>query len=420
MDAAQGPAGPATDDPMTAQPTRPNDPGEPGRAQVSVGGGEPAPPAPAAPSRGADETPLTSSALRLADFDYELPPELVAQEPAARREDARLLVLERAADRRTHAHVRDLADWLAPGDLVVVNDTRVRRARLVALRATGGRVEVLLVERLPGAAPHWRALCRPAAKLRAGEVLQVVGGQAAIVPVERERAADGSDGLHWVVALKDSAGDDPTDEEALIERVGALPLPPYVRRDGGPRPADDERYQTVYAREVGAVAAPTAGLHLSHTLLAAIAARGVERASVTLHVGPGTFRPIESDDVRSHVMHSERYHVPAATRDAIARTRSRGGRVVAVGTTVVRTLTAAHGPDGLPRAGPGATDVFITPGRRVDAIDALLTNFHLPRSTLLVLVAALVGTQRALDLYREAVRERYRFYSYGDAMLVLP
>jgi len=361
----------------------------------------------------------SGDALSLSQFDYELPAELVAQEPAARREDARLLVHARASGSTAHRRVSDLVELLAPGDLVVVNDTRVRRARIEARRASGGRVECLLVERAPGAAPLWRALCRPAAKLRVGEALTVAGG-ARLVPRARERDASGALDPHWLLEITDEDGSVSGDEEALIARVGALPLPPYVARAGGPTANDDERYQTVFARELGAVAAPTAGLHLSQELLERLAARGVGRASVTLHVGPGTFRPIDVDDVAQHVMHAERYHVPAQTRAAIEHTRARGGRVVAIGTTVVRTLEAARDESGLPRVGSGATDIFIRPGRRVDTIDALLTNFHLPRSTLLLLVAAIVGTERTLELYRTAVRERYRFYSYGDALLVLP
>lgn len=377
--------------------------------------------------------------MRLSDFDYDLPDALVAQEPAARREDARLLVASRGRpdDAPEHARVSDLVERLAPGDLVVVNDTRVRRARIVAHRSTGGRVECLLVERVePGvgdgagdaggscerddARSVWRALCRPAAKLRPGEVLDA--GGARLVALERERRPDGEVDLFWRVELLDADGTVPADDEALIERIGRIPLPPYVQRDA--RDEDERRYQTVYADRPGAVAAPTAGLHLSDGLLAELAARGVERTSVTLHVGPGTFRPVEVDDPREHPMHAERYEVTEGARAAIEACRARGGRVVAVGTTVVRTLCAARGADGLPKVGRGSTDLFLFPGAadtgRLDAIDALLTNFHLPRSTLLMLVAAWLGTERTLELYREAVAREYRFYSYGDAMIVLP
>lgn len=373
--------------------------------------------------------------MRTADFHYELPDDLIAQAPAVRRDGARLLVYRRAAARTEHRTVADLPSLLAPGDLVVVNDTRVRRARLLARRASGGRVECLLVERVASAdaaVSAWRALCRPAAKLRAGEILHVPsptdfdGPVAARVrAVERELGPSGGPTPYWRVELLDPSGAAPADEEALIEAVGRLPLPPYVERDDGPtREEDARRYQTVYASSTGAVAAPTAGLHLSEALLARFAARGIDLARVTLHVGPGTFRPVEVDDPREHPMHAERYRVGREARAAIERARARGGRVVAVGTTVVRTLAAARDADGLPRVGSGSTDLFVHPGaeaaRRLDAIDALVTNFHLPRSTLLMLVAALVGTERTLALYAEAIERRYRFYSYGDAMLVLP
>lgn len=360
--------------------------------------------------------------MRLSDFDYDLPDERVAQAPAARREGARLLVVRRGAPDAPaeHGRVHDLVERLAPGDLIVVNDTRVRRARIVARRATGGRVECLLVERIEEERERsvWRALCKPAAKLKPGEVLEADG--ARVVARERERRPDGGVDLFWRVELLEADGAVPTDDEALVERVGRVPLPPYVRRDAGED--DARRYQTVYARRPGAVAAPTAGLHLSDELLAALAERGVERTSVTLHVGPGTFRPVEVEDPRDHPMHAERYEVTADARAAIERCRARGGRVVAVGTTVVRTLCAARDPDGLPAVGRGSTDLFLYPGspdaRRLDAVDALLTNFHLPRSTLLMLVAALLGTERTLALYREAVTREYRFYSFGDAMLL--
>ncbi|QDU83706.1 S-adenosylmethionine:tRNA ribosyltransferase-isomerase [Planctomycetes bacterium Pla163] len=376
--------------------------------------------------------------MKLSHFDYELPDELIAQSPAARREDARLLVHRLSSpDRAQHATVADLPQLLEPGDLIVVNDTRVRRARLAARRTSGGRVECLLVERLGdlvaggavGSRSLWSALCRPASRLKVGERLVVESGVAdtpvaQLVAIEREQRADGGPGPHWTLELLDADGEVPRDDEALVERIGDVPLPPYVERAQGPDDEDARRYQTVYADRLGAVAAPTAGLHLSDALLARLAGRGIERASVTLHVGPGTFRPVDVEDLGDHPMHSERYDVPGATRDAIERTRAAGGRVVAVGTTVVRTLVAARDASGLPRIGSGATDLFIHPAAPeragLDVVDGLLTNFHLPRSTLLMLVAALVGTERTLALYREAVEQRYRFYSFGDGMLILP
>ncbi|MEZ5979483.1 MAG: tRNA preQ1(34) S-adenosylmethionine ribosyltransferase-isomerase QueA [Planctomycetota bacterium] len=353
--------------------------------------------------------------MRTADFAFELPEELVAQRPAARREDARLLVSR--ATSTEHGTVSDLVRVLEPGDLLVVNDTRVRRARIVGRRASGGRVECLLTERIPGASSRWRAMCRPAAKLRAGE--PIVADGVEVVPLEREVRVDGSLDPCWIVALREPGGGEPKDEEALVERAGSVPLPPYVHREGGADEEDAERYQTVFARELGAVAAPTAGLHLSRALLDELSSLGVRRASVTLHVGPGTFRPVDVEDARDHTMHVERYEVPLATREAIAATRANGGRVVAVGTTVVRTLEAARDASDLPRAGAGETDLFLAPGDAIRSVDALLTNFHLPRSTLLMLVCAFAGTERVLALYREAVERRYRFYSFGDAMLLL-
>lgn len=376
--------------------------------------------------------------MQLSHFDYELPDGLIAQVPAAQREEARLLVHRLSSpDAAQHASVGDLADLLQPGDLIVVNDTRVRRARLAARRASGGRVECLLVERLAdvgvggavGSRSLWSALCRPGSRLKVGERLAVEsyasnGPVAQLVMVERERRADGKPGLHWTVELFEPDGSIPRDDEHLVEGIGDVPLPPYVERSGAPDEEDARRYQTVYADRIGAVAAPTAGLHLSEDLLVRLTERGIERASVTLHVGPGTFRAVAVDDPRDHPMHSERYDVPAAARDAIERTRAAGGRVFAVGTTVVRTLVAARDERGLPRVGPGATNLFIHPDApervALDVIDGLLTNFHLPKSTLLMLVAALVGTERTLALYREAVEHRYRFYSFGDGMLILP
>jgi S-adenosylmethionine:tRNA ribosyltransferase-isomerase len=349
--------------------------------------------------------------VRLAELDYDLPPERIAQEPSARREDARLLVLDRATGARAHRTIADLPDLLAPGDLLVVNDTRVRPARLRARRATGGAVEILLLEPAPArGSESWLALVAANRPLRAGETLALGGGEGVRL---LERTPDGP----WVV---EAAGCSVLD---LMARHGEMPLPPYIRReDADPRSAlDRERYQTVFAREEGAVAAPTAGLHLTEPLLAAVRARGIGTASVTLHVGPGTFLPVTAERLADHRMHPEPYAVSATTADAVARTRAAGGRVVAVGTTTVRTLEAAAlaSPDGLPRAGAGTTDLFVLPGFRFRAVDALLTNFHLPRSTLLALVAAFAGLDTVLAAYREAVARGYRFFSYGDAMLLL-
>ena len=347
--------------------------------------------------------------MRPEDLDYELPPGAVAQAPAERREDARLLHLDRASGARAHRSVHDLPDLLRPGDLLVLNDTRVLPSRLRARRATGGAVEVLLVGPAIGDEPGaWTALLAANRRLSEGETLTVPGGGLRLLG----RTPDGT----WRVAPEGAAFPE------LMARCGEMPLPPYIRRqDGDPRTAlDRERYQTVYAREEGAVAAPTAGLHLTTALLDRVRARGVAVATVTLHVGLGTFLPITAQRLEDHAMHAESYRVPAETADAIHRTRAAHGRIVAVGTTSVRTLEAAAlaSPDGQPRAGSGRTDLYVLPGFRFRVVDALLTNFHLPRSTLLALVCAFAGRDPVLAAYREAVAQGYRFYSYGDAMLI--
>lgn len=340
--------------------------------------------------------------MKLSDFDYELPPELIAREPLPRRSDSRLLVLDRLSERLQDRRVAELPAILSPGDLLVLNDTRVIPARLIAHKPSGGRVE-LLVERLLGAA----------------EALVLLGGNRKPKPGTRLVLEDGSAlrvgrrrGDFWEVSYEGS--DSLLD---CLERIGKMPLPPYLGREAEPR--DRVRYQTVFAREPGAVAAPTAGLHFDQELLEALRRRGVEQASLTLHVGAGTFLPVRTEDPRQHRMHSERYRVPPELVEAVNRCRAGGGRVVAVGTTVVRALESAA-LSGALCAGEGETDLFIQPGFRFRVVDALFTNFHLPRSTLLMLVAAFAGRERILAAYRHAVAARYRFYSYGDAMLILP
>ncbi len=336
-----------------------------------------------------------------ADFDYELPEALIAQAPPPRRRDARLLVVDaRAGAPHDHA-ITDLPALLAPGDLLVFNDTRVVPARLHGRKPTGARVEVLVERRLDAhRAIAWVRANRTAS---AGARLEVADGVGVTV--------EGRDGERFVVRF-----DTPVD--AVLERAGSLPLPPYIRR--APDASDLERYQTVYARAPGSAAAPTAGLHFDEALLDALAARGIERAFVTLHVGAGTFAPVRTETVEAHRLHREWLSVPATTCDEVAAARARGGRVVAVGTTAVRALESAAGEGGAPVPFEGETGLYIFPGYRFRAIDGLVTNFHLPRSSLLMLVCAFGGRERVLDAYAAAVARRYRFFSYGDAMLLWP
>jgi S-adenosylmethionine:tRNA ribosyltransferase-isomerase len=344
--------------------------------------------------------------VHIADFDYELPPDLIAQEPLPERDASRLLVLDRRTGGTSHHAFAELPELLAAGDLVVVNRSRVIPARLLGRRAKGGEAEILLVrDRGEG---RWEAMVRPGRHLRPGQ--RVTIDEDLSVMVESE-ALDES-GRRQVRLLSKRR-----DIEGALERCGHTPLPPYIRRPD--RPADRERYQTVYAREVGSVAAPTAGLHFTAALLTRLRERGVERAEVVLHVGPGTFQPVKAARVEDHRVAPEPYAVPPETAAAVRSTRARGGRVVAVGTTTARTLESAAGSDGTVAAGEGETGLVIVPGHRFRALDALLTNFHLPRSSLLLLVAAFAGREAVLRAYAEAVRLRYRFYSYGDAMLVL-
>lgn len=338
-------------------------------------------------------------------LDYDLPPCLIAQEPCPERGSARLLVVHRGQQRFEHRHVFDLPDLLSPGDLVVLNDTRVLPARLVGRRAaTGGNWEGLfLQQRADGS---WEVLSQTRGRLRSGEVVEVLPGGLRLTVLEQ------TPDRTWLVQPQQEGS-----AEALLDQYGQVPLPPYIRK-GQATPADRERYQTVYARNPGAVAAPTAGLHFTPQLLEALRQRGIEIAYLTLHVGLGTFRPLQTADVRAHVMHRESGELPAACAQAIAACKQRQGQVVAVGTTTVRVLetVAASGP---PRPWRGETDLFIYPPYHFGLVDALLTNFHLPRTTLLLLVAAFAGVDLTRQAYKTAVEQRYRFYSYGDAMLVL-
>lgn len=346
-------------------------------------------------------------------YDYELPRELIAQRPLADRSAARLLVVRRDAGTLEHRHVRDLPDLLTAGDLVVVNDTRVVPARLVGRRAaTGGGWEGLFLQ-VEAEGPHvgaWRMLAQTRGRPQVGERIVLVdraGRDAAAVEIVG-RAAGGT----WLVVCEGGEA-----AEAVLARVGRVPLPGYIR-GGADEPDDADRYQTVFARASGSAAAPTAGLHFTPALLGALADRGIGRASVTLHVGLDTFRPITAERLDDHPMHTEWCDCPAGTVTAIDATRARGGRVLAVGTTAVRTLeTAAAGGRVVPWSGP--TRLFIRPGHEFRAVDVLLTNFHMPRTTLMVLVAAFADRELVARAYAEAIRERYRFLSYGDAMLIL-
>ena len=353
--------------------------------------------------------------MKVADFDYPLDPACIAQEPCKERDQARLLVLAGEGG-HSHSVVKDLPDLLRRGDVLVVNDTRVRHARLLGRKESGGEVEVLLLQPLDTAdvMHRWSALVRASRQPRAGTRLDLEGGiVATVVGFEGEH-----DQPPLILEMRPPAGEGL--EEAL-ERCGRVPLPPYIRRERqDPRDASDrKRYQTVFARQMGSSAAPTAGLHLSSTLLQRLDQAGIEVAAVTLHVGPGTFQPMRSDRIEDHRMHAEWCRLSRRTADTLVHARRRGGRIVAVGTTVVRTLEARWGEDG-PAPGEGPVDLFLRPGHHFRAVDALLTNFHLPRSTLLVLVASFAGRERILAAYREAAERGYRFYSYGDAMLILP
>ena len=357
--------------------------------------------------------------MKLSDFQYDLPAELIAQHPAPEREAARLLSFDSKSGRRQDSHIFALADLLVPGDLLVFNDTRVLPARLVGRRSRGGRVEFLFIE--PTAAGRWTALVKPAKKLKPHEVITCAEGALEVTLEERPLDEAGRPLPVWEVSL--GSRDQPDLEtRALLEAHGQMPLPPYIERADPTaliQAEDRERYQTVFAAVPGAVAAPTAGLHFRPALLDRLAQRGIERTSVTLHVGPGTFRPVTVENIIDHQMHSERFHLGARAVADIAACRRRKGRVVAVGTTTVRVLESCAAPDGSLTPQSSSTSIFITPGYKFRAVDGLLTNFHLPGSTLLMLVAAFIGRDPILDLYRHAIAERYRFFSYGDAQLLL-
>ncbi|MGH7638951.1 MAG: tRNA preQ1(34) S-adenosylmethionine ribosyltransferase-isomerase QueA [Gemmatimonadaceae bacterium] len=340
---------------------------------------------------------------RTSDYDFDLPPALIAQAPLPERDASRLMVVRRESHSIEHRRFRDIVDLVAPGDLLVVNTSRVMKARLLGRRASGAPAEILLLRNIDG--DVWEAMVSPGGKLRPGRTVEI-GPELSVDVLEvTERRT-----RH--VRLRS-----PLPQAEAIERFGHVPLPPYIAR--ADTPADESRYQTVYVRDGRSVAAPTAGLHFSETLLQQLSERGVRRAEVTLDVGAGTFKPVEGDDPANHVMHEEWYSVPDATARAVRETRAAGRLVWAVGTTSVRTLESATDNSDVLRARDGDTRLFIRPGYRFRAVDRLITNFHLPRSTLIMLVAAFAGYDLVMRAYREAVEHEYRFFSYGDAMAVI-
>lgn len=354
--------------------------------------------------------------MDVSDFDFALPDELVAQE-AAPRGTSRLLVLDRATIARVHGSIADLPSLLRPGDLLVVNDTRVFAARLLGHRVpTGGAVECLLLGPATRSGSdaqgvRYDALMHPGQKLKPGALVRFEGAEGVLMAEVLERRFHGR---RTIRLWSESGGD----VDSLVDALGHMPLPPYIKRPD--TPADRERYQTVFARARGSVAAPTAGLHFTPELLFQLERAGIGRVEITLHVGYGTFKPVRAGRVEDHVVDPERYEISAEAASAIDRARAEGRRVVAVGTTTTRALEdAAERGGGRIATGPGVASLFIYPGHRFQAIDGLLTNFHLPASSLLMLVAAFAGRERVLDAYREAVEQRYRFFSYGDAMLIL-
>ena len=340
--------------------------------------------------------------MKRSDFYYDLPPELIAQEPIEPRDASRLLVLDRETKQTKDGTFRDLEDLLRPGDCLILNDSRVLPARLYGNRkGTGGGVELLLLS--PKGNDTWEVLAGPGKKARPGDVLTFGDGL-----LEAEVLEIVGDGNRLVKFRYDGVFYE------VLERIGEMPLPHYITK----RLEDQGRYQTVYAKERGSAAAPTAGLHFTEDMLARLKAKGVNIGFVTLHVGLGTFRPVKADDIQDHHMHSEHYQLSAETADLINRTKAAGGRVFAVGTTSCRTLESVGMTDGKITPAEGWTDIFIYPGYTFQVIDGLLTNFHLPESTLIMLVSALAGYEFTMDSYKHAVEEKYRFFSFGDAMLI--
>ena len=339
--------------------------------------------------------------MKTHDFYYDLPEELIAQTPLEKRDSSRLMVLNRETGEVNHRHFYDIIDYLNPGDCLVMNDSRVLPARLLGHRPTGGAVEVLLLRDL--GEKRWECLCRPGRKMQVGS--EVIFGNGELTATVREVLDTGNRVVefHYTGIFLE-----------LLEQLGKMPLPPYIKAEL----QDQERYQTVYSRAVGSAAAPTAGLHMTQELLGKIRAKGVRTAFVTLHVGLGTFRPVKAEDILDHHMHSELCMISAQTAELLNETRRQGGRIICVGTTSCRTLESLVNADGSFSEKTEWTDIFIYPGYTFRAMDALITNFHLPESTLVMLVSAFAGREKVLNAYAEAVRERYRFFSFGDAMFI--
>ena len=346
--------------------------------------------------------------MRTADFDYNLPEELIAQTPVEPRDHSRLMVVHRGDGTREHKHFYDIIDYLNPGDALVINETKVIPARLLGVKEGSDSqghsvpVEVLLLRRMN--ATDWEALVKPGRRLKPGAVCVFGDGLLKCEILSSVPEIGG----RIVRFMYDGVF------EEILDKLGEMPLPPYIHE----KLADRTRYQTVYAKNEGSAAAPTAGLHFTPELLERVQAKGITVVPVTLHVGLGTFRPVTVEDVDTHVMHSEYYHVSQEAADKLNAIRAAGGRIICVGTTSVRTLETVATEDGVIHPGAGDTAIFIYPGKRIKAVDALITNFHLPQSTLLMLVSAFMGRETALDVYREAVEERYRFFSFGDAMFI--
>ena len=341
--------------------------------------------------------------MRTADFDYYLPEELIAQTPVEPRDHSRLMVVHRKDGTREHRHFYDIVDYLHAGDALVINETKVIPARLLGVKEdTGVPVEVLLLRREN--ATDWEALVKPGRRLKPGAVCSFGDGLLRCEVLSSVPETGG----RIVRFMYDGVF------EEILDRLGEMPLPPYIHE----KLADRTRYQTVYAKNEGSAAAPTAGLHFTPELLERVRQKGVTIVPVTLHVGLGTFRPVTVEDVDTHVMHSEYYQVSQEAADTLNAIRASGGRIICVGTTSVRTLETVATEDGVIHPGAGDTAIFIYPGKKIKAVDALITNFHLPQSTLLMLVSAFMGRETALDVYREAVEQRYRFFSFGDAMLI--